>query len=59
MRALGTLIGGWGGGSTSAKDERVFLNWPRLSAAGTSDIVDDKLFKEMGVDVDVDKDDER
>jgi hypothetical protein len=49
--ALGTLVGG-GGVRGAHDDDYISSQWPRLSAAGTSDVVDDKQFKGMNVDVD-------
>ena len=49
--ALGTLVGG-GGVRGAHDDDYIPSQWPRLSAAGTSDVVDDKQFKGMNVDVD-------
>ena len=54
----GTSRGRWGpwsggGGVRGAHDDDyISSQWPRLSAAGTSDVVDDKQFKGMNVDVD-------
>ena len=48
--ALGTLVGG-GGVRGAHDDEYIPSQWPRLSAAGTSDVVDDTQFRGMNVDV--------